>query len=96
MKNKEINDKKNTAQCAICIVMRCAYKWMLTAGILSLITLMIAVIINWCITFNDEPGRWADMWLMITLVELIASGLAAIATHWRDLKYFMCDVLRCA
>jgi len=92
----KITDKDKQKPCTIQNVMCCTYKWMMAAGILSLITLMVAVIINWCITFNDELGRWADVWLMVTLLELIASGLAAIATHWRDVKDFMCDVLRCA
>lgn len=96
IKNEEIKQQETTAQCAICIVMRYAYKWMLAAGILSMIMLLIAVVLSWCITGNDEPGRWAYMWLLVTILELIVSGLAAIATNWRDVKDFMRDAMRCA
>jgi len=96
MMNKEIKEQETTAQCAICIVMRCAYKWMLAAGVIGLIGLLIAVILSWCITGEDEAGRWSEIWMMATLIELILSVLAAIATHWKEVYEWVRDELRCA
>ena len=93
MINKEIKQQETTAQCAS-IVMRCAYKWMLAAGIISLIGLLIAVILSLCITGEDEAGRWSEIWMMATMLELILSGLAAIVTHWKDVHAWVRDELR--
>lgn len=68
---------------------------MLAAGVISLIGLLIAVILSWGITSEDEAGRWSEIWMIATLLELILSGLAAIVTHWKDLCDWVRDELRC-
>ena len=87
---------KTKKESVICIIMCYAYKWMFVAGLVSLIALFIAVIFSWCITGEDEAGRWGEIWMMATLLELTLCGLAAIATHWKDVYNWVRDELRCA
>jgi len=96
MKNKEIKQQETTAQCAICIVMRCAWKWLLAAGLVSLIIELILMIGMLVINGNEKQGDWATIWLCASFMTCFIAGLAALLTYWKDVYNWVRDELRCA
>ena len=95
MKNKEIKQQKTMKQCAICIIMRCAWKWLLAAGVASLLIELILMVAMLLINGNEKAGDWAVIWMGVSFVTCFIGGLAAIATYWKDVKKWVCDELRC-
>lgn len=97
MKNKEIKQQETTAQCAICIVMRCAWKWFLAAGLVSLLAILMFAIV-WLIIYGNQEHteRWIEIWIGVTLADLMIAGIAALLTYWKEVKQWVCDELRCA
>ncbi len=96
MNNKEIKQQENTAQCAICIVMRCAWKWLVAVGVISLIIQLFTAVTMLVLNGNEKVPKWAEMWIGLTLMVLLLGGLAALLTYWKDVKEWVCDELRCA
>ena len=96
MKNKEIKQQETTAQCAICIVMRCAWKWLVAAGVISLILQLFVAVTMLIVNCNEKVPKLAEMWMGLTLIVLLIGGLAALLTYWKDVYGWVRDELRCA
>ena len=96
MNNKEIKQQEAAAQCAICIVMRCAWKWLVAAGLISLILQLFVAVAMLIVNGNEKVPAWAEMWMGLTLMVLLLGGLAALLTYWKDVYDWVRDELRCA
>lgn len=96
MNNKEIKQQETTAHCAICIVMRCAWKWLLATGLVSLIIELILMVGMLIINKNEKQGDWVTIWLGASLMICFIAGIAALITYWKDVKGWIFNELRCA
>lgn len=95
MKNRGVKQQETTAKCVICVAMRCAWKWLLAAGLVSLIielTLMVGILM---INGNEKQGDWATIWLGASFMACLIAGLASLLTYWKDVYNLVCDNLRC-
>jgi len=65
-------------------------KWSLITGICSLLILLMVLIMWLIINGNQEhTERWIEMWLGLTLVELMIVGIFALLTNWKDVKHLI-------
>lgn len=96
MNNKEVKQQETTAHCAICIIMRCTWKWLLAAGLVSLIIELILMVGMLIIDKNEKQGDWVTIWLGASLMTCYIAGIVALITYWKDVKGWICNELRCA